>query len=316
VRGTRLAVPLLLAATGASFDASAQAPPPPVFPVSVENVYVDAFVTRHGRPVPGLRASDFELKDNGVVQSPELLGTDAPPLSAILAFDTSSSVAGRKLVALRAAAGAFLDGLRASEKVGLLAFRQEIEWLVPPTSDRAAVRAALGRLKAGGATSMLDALYAAILLPGTRTRSLVVLFSDGQDNLSWLDEAEVQKVAERSNALVFVVAVRPEGASSARASSSPWESWFASTRVSSGEPRYIRGLREIAETTGGRLWWAESLSQLTSAFAAIAAAMNERCVLRYEPKGVVRTGWHRIELGLRGRSGDVQARHGYWIAAR
>jgi VWFA-related protein len=316
MRGTRVAIPLLLAATGASFDASAQAPPPPVFRASVENVYVDAFVTRHGRPMPGLHASDFELKDNGVVQSPELLGTDAPPLSAVLAFDTSSSVAGRKLAALSAAARAFLDGLRARDRVGLLAFRQEIEWLVPPTSDRGAVCAALGRLRAGGATSMLDALYAAIVLPGTQTRSLVVLFSDGRDNLSWLDEAEVQEIAERSNALVHVVAIRPEAASSATASTSPWGSWFASTRLSQSEPPYIRGLREIAETTGGRLWWAESLSQLTSAFAAIAAAMNERYVLRYEPKSVERMGWHRIELELRGRAGDVQARRGYWVAAR
>ncbi len=316
MRVPRALAPLLLAATATSLDTSAQAPPPPVFRVSVENVYVDAFVTRHGRPLPGLRATDFELKDNGVVQSPEVLGEDAPPLSAILAFDTSGSVAGSKLGALRAAAGAFLDGLQPRDQVGLLAFRHEIEWLAPPTSDRSAVRAALGRLKAGGATSMLDALYAAIVLPGTQTRSLVVLFSDGQDNLSWLGEAEVLKVAERSNALVYVVAIRPEEVANAAAPSP--ESVLRSARAREGprEPRHIRGLREIAEATGGRLEWAESLSHLASAFAAIAVAMNERYVLRYEPKGVVRTGWHRIELKLRGQSGDVQARRGYWVAAR
>jgi VWFA-related protein len=307
---------LLVAAAETAFAASPQAPPPPVFRVSVENVYVDAFVTRHGQPMEGLRASDFEIKDNGVVQAPELLGKDAPPLSAILAFDTSGSVAGRKLAALRAAAGAFLDGLRASEKVGLLAFRQEIEWLVPPTDDRAAVRAALGRLKAGGATSMLDALYAAILLPGTQTRSLVVLFSDGQDNLSWLGESEVRQVAERSNALVCVVAVRPPEMPNVTESGPT--SYFLSRRAREAlrEPRYIRGLRAIADATGGRLWWAESLAELTSTFAAIAVAMNERYVLRYEPRGVVRAGEHRIEIRLRGKKGDVQARHGYWVGPR
>jgi VWFA-related protein len=316
MKGGRIAVPLFLSAMAVSLGASPQTPPQPVFAVSVENVYVDAFVTRHGRPVAGLHASNFELKDNDVVQSPELLGTDAPPLSAVLAFDMSGSVAGSKLAALRAAGGAFLDGLRTRDKVGLLAFREEIEWLLPPTSDRSAVRAALGKLRAGGATSMLDALYAAIVLPGMKTRSLVVLFSDGQDNLSWLDEADVQQVAERSNALVHVVAIRPSEASGVLEAEPPSAFTTLGQRQSWLEPQYIRGLRKIAEVTGGRLWWAESLSQLKSAFAAIAAAMNERYVLRYEPRGVKRSGWHRIEIELRGASGDVQARHGYWVAAR
>jgi VWFA-related protein len=295
---------LVISAGAASHGAGQvpQEPAPPVFRVSVENVYLDAFVTQGGRPVGGLRASDFELKDDGVVQSPELLGVDAAPLLAILAFDTSGSVAGEKLEALRAAGGAFLDVLRPGDQVGLLRFREDVGWMTPPTSDRDAVRLALGRMAAGGATSMLDALYAAIVLPGTETRSLVVLFSDGEDNVSWLDEAQVRQVAERSNALVHIVAIRPREAPSAAARGP--------------EPAYIRGLRRVAEVTGGRLWSAESPSRLTAAFAAVAAAMNERYVLRYEPEGVARAGWHRIELRLRGRSGDVQTRAGYWIGPR
>jgi VWFA-related protein len=156
---------------------------------------------------------------------------------------------------------------------------------------------------------MLDALYAAIVLPGTRTRSLVVLFSDGQDNLSWLDEAQVRQVAERSNALVEVVAIRPR--------QGPGPSLLLAEGVAvTPEPECIRALRQIAEATGGRLWWAESSSQLVGAFAAIGAAMNERYVLRYEPQGVERPGWHRIQLRLRGRNGDVRARRGYWVGPR
>jgi hypothetical protein len=41
--------------------------------------------------------------------------------------------------------------------------------------------------------------------------------------------------------------------------------------------------------------------------------MGHRYVLRYEPRGVKREGWHRIEVKLVGRKGDVQARHGYWV---
>ena len=56
-----------------------QAPPPPTFTVGVEGVYVDVFVTDGSRPVAGLTASDFALKDNGVRQPVELVSA-TPPL--------------------------------------------------------------------------------------------------------------------------------------------------------------------------------------------------------------------------------------------
>jgi hypothetical protein len=92
--------------------------------------------------------------------------------------------------------------------------------------------------------------------------------------------------------------------------------FLAAREPVSPEPEYIRALRQIAEVTGGRLWWAESSSQLAGAFGAVGAAMNERYVLRYEPHGVTRPGWHRIQLRLRGRKGDVRARRGYWVGPR
>jgi hypothetical protein len=41
--------------------------------------------------------------------------------------------------------------------------------------------------------------------------------------------------------------------------------------------------------------------------------MSHRYILRYEPHGVKREGWHRIQIKLRGQKGDLQARHGYWV---
>jgi len=287
----------------------AQAPPPPrpVFGVKVETVYVDAFVTRGGQPLPGLLASAFELKDNGVVQSLEVVATESLPLLAVLAFDTSSSVAGEKLAALRSAGEAFLDGLRPADEAALLGFCEEIEWFAKPTQDKAEVRRALQSLRAEGATAVFDALYASLRLPRSEARHLVVLFSDGEDNLSWLGERQVRAAAERSNALIHVVGLRqPQGP----------RSWNLTRPPESQEPEHIRALRQIAETTGGRFWEAESPDRLRSAFAAIAEAMNHRYVLRYQPQRVQSQGWHRIELSLRGHTGNVQARRGYWVAGR
>jgi VWFA-related protein len=294
-----------------ALPAASQAPP--VFRASVEAVYVDVFVTRDGRPIPGLQASDFEVKDNGAAQAAELVAAESRPLRAVLVFDTSSSLTGERLAALRAAGGAFLGGLRPGDEAALVGFSEEIAWLAPPTADKTAVRDALDRLEPAGATSAFDALYAVLALSEEGGRSLIVLFTDGEDNLSFLDEKQVTTAIERSNALVHTVVWQaPLVASLADIPTSVG-------RVAPGprpDPDHIRAMRNMAETAGGRFWTADSPERLRRAFADIADAMGHRYILRYEAQGARRPGWHRIEIKLRGRKGDVQARQGYWIAPR
>jgi VWFA-related protein len=292
----------LLAPGAGLAQAPAPSPPTLVFRSGVEAVYVDVFVTKSGQPVPGLVAADFELKDNRVAQRVELVSAETRPLLAVLVFDTSNSMEGDRLAALRAAGEAFLDGLRAADQASLLSFSEELRWLAPPTTDKASVRAALGQLRAEGATAAFDALYAGIVLSEGGLRPLIVEFTDGEDNLSWLGERQLRLLAERSNALVHVVGWQPPPP--------PPSAW----RRSEVESPQVRALRQIAELTGGRLWLAASRERLREAFAAIADAMGQRYVLRYEPQGVRREGEHRIEVRLRGRKGDVHARRGYWVA--
>src|SRR5262245_957760 len=121
---------------------------PPEFRSSVEAVYVDVFVTRDGRPVPGLEASSFEVKDNGVRQSVKRVAAESVPLHAVLVFDTSSSLSGPRLHALKAAGDAFLAGLRPSDEVALVGFSEEVAWLAASTARRRR-----GRTRAGGAST-------------------------------------------------------------------------------------------------------------------------------------------------------------------
>jgi Ca-activated chloride channel homolog len=274
---------------------------PPIFRAQVEEVYVDVFVTRSGQPVPGLQASDFELRDNRVVQKPELLSAESHPVLAVLVFDTSSSMEGGRLDALRAAGEGFLDGLRPADQAALLAFSEQITWLAEPTPDKSAVRSALGSLRAQGATSVFDALFTAITLSDPSLRPLIVLFTDGEDNASWLGERQIRAMVERSNALVHVVGWRPRPEHS------------NGTLVPVGAALESMW-REIAEATGGRFWGADSPERLRVAFTAVADAMRHRYVLRYEAQGVKREGWHRIEVRLKSGKGEAKTRRGYWVA--
>jgi VWFA-related protein len=284
--------PVLWLAASAGLHGFAQAPP--VFASSVEYVHVDVFVSQGERSVPGLRAADFELRDDGVPQSPELISAESRPVQAALVFDTSSSVAGDKMAALRSAGAAFLDGLGPKDEASLFAFSEEIAWRARPTTDKQVVRESLSGVRALGATSAYDALYAALALADPQMPSLIALFTDGEDNVSILDAEQVRNVAERSSSLVHVVSASlPEGAAG---------------RDTAGV------LREIAEHSGGRFWTAGTSKDLRAAFAAIAASMGERYVLRYQPRGVKRTGWHPLAVKLRNVKGRVRARRGYWVA--
>src|SRR4029453_6397484 len=62
----------------------------------------------------------------------------------------------------RGAPGRFLDRLPDRFQVGLVVFSSEAETLVPPTTDREAVRAALASLNANGGTAMGDGLGRAL----------------------------------------------------------------------------------------------------------------------------------------------------------
>jgi Ca-activated chloride channel homolog len=306
---TLLALLLAGLAGGAPVDAQ----PAPTFPAAVESVYVDAFVLRDGQPVSGLAAADFEIVDQGILRRPELVRAPdgaGMPLVAVLAFDVSASVSGTKLRALQVAGAAFLSNLADADEASLLTFNEEVAWVVPPTTDKARVARALATLEPRGGTAVYDALYAAARAPVSPARTLVVVFSDGEDNASWLQEDEVKATLARSNALVHVVGlVPPKGQTTTLSQESAW-------RVQMAESRHVRLLRQLAESTGGAFWPADSAERLRAVFAEIAAAMRHRYVLRFEPSDADRPGWHPLEIRLKGRAGELRARRGYWTRAR
>jgi VWFA-related protein len=254
----------------------------------VDLVRVDVLVTHGGTPVRGLTAADFEVRDNGRRQVLEPALEEETPIDAVLVLDTSYSMAGPKLLALREAAGSFLDGLRGGERAALFAFHQEVRLLEPLSSDLERVRRALGQTDARGSTALVDAVYAALraTVPGPRRKSVVV-FSDGFDNLSWLTPAEVVEAARRTDVIVYGVAIRGES------------------------ERKQSFLRDVTRATGGRLLEAAGADKLRQGFLDVLSDIRSRYVLSYAPTAD-ETGWHALDVRLKRGGGDVLARPGYW----
>lgn len=304
MRGLRLAGLLGLCASVADAQTAAVAQPP-VFAVQVESVLIDAFVTSDGAKVPGLTARDFILKDNGTRQAFDLLPAESLPIRAILVFDTSSSMQGLKIERLRTAAEAFIDRLRPEDEAALVTFSDEISWRVPLTADRSRLRFGILSLQARGATSAYDALFTALLVPRSGLRTLIVLFSDGEDNMSWLGEKQIKSAIERSNALIHVVA----------APSEDFRSGFV--RIpSASESANVKTWRGLAAITGGSLIEVASPDRIGAAFSEIIDQMKDRYVLRYTPESEPTPGWHDLDLRLASGKGKVRGRTGYWVEPR
>ena len=264
-------------------------------------VRVDVLVTNGQQLVRGLEAGDFELRDNGIVQSVSEIEIERIPLNLILVFDTSSSVAGQRMHFLLQAGEALLDQLRAQDRVALLSFSSRVRLLAALTPSRQQIRGALSTLEAKGATSVRDAAFAGLALreddPG---RSLVLIFSDGEDTASWLKMPAVLDSAKRTDAVVYAVALAERR-------------YGVSLLNPTGEVKHAgKFLDNLTEESGGRVIFANSNSDLKATFTKALAEFRDRYVLSYSPTGVSSTGWHRLEVKLKTKSGRVTARRGYF----
>lgn len=258
------------------------------FKVSVDLVAVDVLVTAHGDPIAGLTASDFSITDNKVPQRVERV-SDAMqpiPLDVVLVFDASQSVAGDKLAQLKDAGKAVVGALRPGDRVALITFSQQTVVRQRLSADVAAVTRAVERVNAAGRTSLFDALYTGLLLRRTSgTRAMVLVFSDGRDNSSWLSGTQVAEVARQSDVVVYAVGL---------------------------DNSIRREMQDIAEETGGAVVVAQSASTLKTLFSGIVREMQARYVIYYYPTGVTGSGWHATEVRVPGRRVEIVARRGYW----
>ncbi len=256
------------------------------FKSNAEAVRVDVLVTDRGRLVNGLTAADFELRDNGVPQTIDLVSFQQIPLNVFLALDTSASVSGQRLTDLQTAGHALLDRLAKDDRSALLTFSHTILRREALTGTTARVRQALTDVRPSGDTALVDGTYAAIMLdPADGGRNLLLVFSDGLDTASWLKPEHVLDSAKRSDFVVYGVSSRgPEGA---------------------------KFLEDLTDVTGGTTLKIASTQELSATFLKILDEFRQRYLISYSPTGVSRSGWHRLEVRVKGRRVTVKSRAGY-----
>ena len=283
----------------------------PIFIAAVDSVELDVAVMQANKPVAGLTAADFEVMDNGVKQTIVAISREQQPIDVSLVLDISGSVRGILLDELVKAVNKVRQRLRADDRLEVLTFNHHISERVA-LSDAKSVRT-IALDGAEGSTSLNDAIVVALARqPEASRRQLAIVFTDGIDTSSFLDERSVLETAGRSQAAVFVVTT--------------WTSWtdefFAKLTDRTGgvvqivpSPTIVIRTDHINISVDPRLPTytpTPDSETLSSSFLRAFDDFRTSYVLRYSITGVRRDGWHDVAVRIT-KPGhyQVRARKGY-----
>jgi len=242
--------------------------PDTTFKVNVKLVNVFVTVTdERGAPVASLKKDNFELREDGKEQKISVFDKEsALPLSIVLAVDTSLST--RKDLPLElASARRFAHAiLRPIDALSVYQFSEIVNEVVPFTSDLSRIDRGIDRIRMGSATAMYDALFlGSQALEPRQGRKVMVIITDGGDTMSKVDYKEAVRAAEEAEAILYSIIVVPIEASAGR--------------DTGGEHALI----QLSSDTGGKYFYAKSLSQLDDAFRQISDELRTQYLLAYYP---------------------------------
>ncbi len=205
------------------------------------------------------------------------LATEVPnEPTVVLAFDTSLSmeatdVVPSRIAAARDAAHRFIEVVPTGVRVGLVAFDRSARVVIPPTTSKTVLDRAIDRLSLGQGTAIGEAIFTSLDLLASDAptdaedvgQGSIVLMSDG-DTTTGRPDGSAAREAERRGVKVSTVAFGTDHGSVVVG--------FRSVPV----PVDRQALRDIAETTGGQAFEADSAEKIVSVFEDIGEGVGTR----------------------------------------
>ncbi|MFZ0291140.1 MAG: VWA domain-containing protein [Candidatus Sulfotelmatobacter sp.] len=279
-----------------------EAPPTLKVDVKLVNVYVTV-TDGHGGPVAGLKKENFTLQEDGRDQTISVFDKEsAVPLSIALAIDTSLSTR-HDLPLEQASAKRFARAImRPVDALSVFGFSETVLQSTSYTSDLKRIDDGIDHIRLGAATALFDAVFlASRSLDRRQGRKVLVLITDGGDTVSKVDYKEAVRAAEEAEGIVYSIIVVPIENSAGR--------------ETGGEHALI----QLSEDTGGKYYYATSMSQLDEAFRQISDELRTQYLLAYYPsERTSNSQFRRIQVSVSGPPDSaiyrVRHRAGYYTS--
>ena len=286
---------------------------------------VDVLATvlnRRNKLVSDLSKEDFKIMDDGVAQDIRFFNRQSDiPLRIGLLLDTSNSIRDRLKFEQDAAVNFLYTVLRrGKDQAFAMTFDDEPQIIQGFTGDTGMLRDQVIKTRAGGGTAVYDAIYEACSKhlsnpprpPGDQqdvVRRVMILISDGEDNLSDHTRAEAVEMAQRTGVVIYTISTSIQ--------------WVTTTAEkdcrATGTCKYHltdgdKILQALAEETGGRSFYPYHVDDLDQSFQDIGDELRNQYQITYNPSNFVPNGkYHRIKIETPKFNGyQVRARRGYY----
>ena len=336
-RVLRIAIPIVLFAVAAAW--AQQSPPPTSAPppapaqappqtdrqgTIVRNVnLVDVLfsvVTKREKLVTDLNKEDFKVFDDGVQQ--EITAFSQPtdlPLRIGMVLDTSNSIRDRLKFEQDAAIDFLFNAIRRGrDQAFLMTFDDGPQVIKDFTGDSGELRDTILKQRAGGGTSLYDAVYSASqqlltnspLPPGPNTdvRRVLVVISDGDDNSSTRSRGAAVEMAQRAGVIIYSISTSTEWVNIDDQSD---PSKRINRKYEKGEGDHV--LEQLASETGGRAFFPYRVDDLGQSFLDIGDELRHQYALAYSPGNRAPDGrFHTIRIQVARKDVIVRARKGYY----
>lgn len=242
-----------------------------------------------GSLIRGLGVGDFQVLENGRPQQiARFEMVENLPLTLGFAIDTSVSMSSSLTEAQKAAEG-FLRKLQPHDRAFAVGFSSRPYLVMPPTDDVEAVSQSLEGLRAMGRTAIHDGLITSLYyFRGYRGQRALILLTDGEDTSSNTPWEKALEYVRRSGVAIYTVGLNVPTIS-----------------------LDVRGhLAELAEATGGRVFYVERADELASVYGEIEHELRSRYYLAYNSDRPEDEGFRPVEVKV--KRGKARTMRGYY----
>ena len=273
--------------------------------VTLVSVYITA-LDKDGKFVTDLKNDDFLLLEDGVPQQSSFFGSGAEdlPLTVALLIDNSGSITASNLELASQAGLLILEEMKSTDKMFFVTFRYTTTAIVEPTFDKSKIMESLKKLSVQyGTTALFDAIhFASGKLNQELGRKIMILFSDGQDNISRHRLKDLlNEVADSPDiTIVSIGTLVPRSAISGYGMEKDYE-------------RGRNALNELSDSTGGYSIFPGDQSDLQQSVEKLREFLRSQYTLAFSPSNKKRNGsWRKIEVRCKRRDLRLLYRKGYF----
>jgi VWFA-related protein len=268
----------------------------------VNTVFTVADKNGKGKFITNLKQADFRIYEDDKAQTITNFSAETDlPLSIALLIDTSGSIRDKLNLEQEAAAEFFYTVLHRGKDKGLVVgFDSGVNLQQEFTDDPEVLTNSIRKIRAGGGTSLFDAVYQIInerlaKEPDNR-RKVIIILSDGDDNSSRISQTEALDMAQRHNVIIYGISTNQSG-------------YFGSKDQDRGD----RVLKSLSSETGGRALFPVKATDVTADFKEIGQELRSQYTIAYVPSRPDDTMFHRLRIDVvSNKSYKARARSGYY----